>query len=90
MTTEQHNVIVGGKHNGKRIETLGAMSQLRLPVYDDGPFVSFEGTRRAVEVCEYERTKFVAGGIAFSFWVPTGQTGAETMRKLLDGYRGTP
>jgi hypothetical protein len=85
MKTIQANVVVGGKHDGTRIETIGALQRLRLPVYAS-PCVSFDYVERPVEVCEYERTKFTAGAFLFTFWVPVGQDGAETMTKLLDGY----
>ena len=85
MTIIQANVVVGGRHDGTRIETAGALNRLRMPFYAS-PCVSFDVARNTLEVCDYERTKFVAGAFTFTFWVPVGQDGAQTMRKLLDGY----
>ena len=77
--TIHYPLIVGGYHDGLRIEVDAALMTMRLPE-DSGSYQT--------KCHDYDRTRFYANGDTFTMWVPHGQgyEGAVTLRKLLEGY----
>jgi hypothetical protein len=90
VKTIRYPLIVGGYHDGQRIEAPANADFQRLPAYPLPCSVGYSGSENllkdTITLYDYRRTEFVAGGFLFTFFVPTGQDGAVTLRKLLDGY----
>ena len=80
------HLVVGGPHDGRFYEMPIWAKTMRQPIPQSAPLVSEVSPTATIEVAEYERQTWRAEDETFHFYVPIGQSNADTMRRLIKRY----